>query len=272
MTMTEHTTTTDRIETADTPRAHARSRASGAHDRVPAEGRGRTPTTARAGFTMIEVMLAISVLALLMAMAWGSYNTASRNQQRMADINARLHGVEQAMNRMVRELSMAYMTTHGQEESQQEIRYKTGFLGEDDRIDFTTLSNVRMFRDDKVSDQVEISYYVKRVRNDDGDLVPSLVRREDAPVDDEFDEGGIVMTMLEDVKEFEVEYWDDEKADVAAGADGWVEDWDTEDGEYENRLPSRVRITVVIQDPANRNEDMTLVTQAEIHMTKAIGF
>lgn len=227
---------------------------------------------ARRGFTMIEVMLSVAVLSLLMAIAWGSYQTTAMTQQRVTDINARLHGAEQAMNRMVRELSMAFMTSHGQEETQSEIRYKTGFYGKDDRVDFTSLGHVRMFRDDKVGDQAEISYYVKRVTNDDGETVDALVRREDAPIDDDFQGGGIVMTLLEGVKRFELEYWDDDKADVAAGADGWVSDWDSEKSEFEGRLPSRVRITVVIEDPTDPRRDMILTTQAEIHMTKSLDF
>lgn len=220
---------------------------------------------------MIEIILSISILALIMAVAWGSYSSATTNQQRMQDINGRLHGVEQAMNRMVRELSMAFITSHGSEETQVEIRYKTGFYGEDDRIDFTSMGYRRMFRDDKVGDQSEISYYIKRVRNDSGDLVPSLVRREDAPIDDDPQRGGTIMTLLEDVESFELQYWDDSKADVSVGSDGWVDEWDSESGEQEKRLPSRVKITIEIPNPRGRGKS-TFTTQAEIHMVESIDF
>jgi len=227
--------------------------------------------SSRSGFTLIEIILSISILALMMAVAWGSYASATSSQQRMQDINGRLHGVEQAMNRMVRELSMAFITSHGSEETQLEIRYKTGFYGENDRIDFTSMGYVRMFRDDKVGDQSEISYYVKRVRNDAGDLVPSLVRREDAPIDDDPQKGGTIMTLLENVESFRLEYWDDQKAGVSVGSDGWVDEWDSESADQAKRLPSRVKITIEIPNPRGSGNS-TFTTQAEIHMIQSIDF
>ncbi len=220
----------------------------------------------------MEVMLSISILALMMAVSWGTYSSAATNQQRMQDINGRMHGVEQAMNRMIRELSMAFMTPHGQEETQLEIRYKTGFWGDDDRIDFTSLSYVRMFRDDKVGDQSEISYYIKRIKNDRGESVRSLVRREDAPIDDDPQKGGTVMVLLEDIETFELEYWDDERADMSVGNDAWVSDWDTENADTFGRLPGRVKITIEIPNPSGGRGTLTFTTQAQIHLTPALDF
>ncbi len=226
----------------------------------------------RGGFTLLEVMLAVSILALIMAVAWGTYATATTQQRRMQDINVRLHGVQQAMVRMVRELSMAFVTPHGQEESQLDIRYRTGFVGKSNRVDFTSLAHMRMFRDDKVGDQSEISYFVAQMRNDEGDMVRSLVRREQAPIDDDFQKGGTVITLLEGVESFSLSYWDDAKADVSVGSDGWIDDWDTEKSDFEWRLPSRVRIEIEIADPMGGRGKMKFSTQAEIHLTEALDF
>ena len=111
----------------------------------------------RSGMTLIEIMIVLTLLVAVMAFSWGSYGVAINAQERMQDINERLHGVEQAVNRMVRDISTAFITTHGDDESQTEIRYKTGFLGDDERIDFTSMGYVRMFRDEKVGDQSEMS-------------------------------------------------------------------------------------------------------------------
>ena len=64
----------------------------------------------RRGMTLIEVMLAVGILAAVMAAGWGSYIAATTNQQRMQEINDRLHGDEQAVNRIVREKSTAFIT------------------------------------------------------------------------------------------------------------------------------------------------------------------
>ena len=119
------------------------------------------PKFHRAGMTLIEIMIAVALLTGVMAMGWGSYSVAVSHQQRMQDINERLHGVEQAVNRIVRDMSTAFITKHGDDETQTEIRYKTGFVGDEKRVDFTSMGYVRMFRDEKVGDQSEISYYVQ---------------------------------------------------------------------------------------------------------------
>lgn len=224
------------------------------------------------GMTLIEVMVAVAILAGIMATAWGSYRSATDQQQRMQEINERLHAVEQAVNRIVRDMSTAFMTVHGDDESQTEIRYETGFLGDRDRVDFTSMGYVRMFRNEKVGDQSEISYFLKDMRNDDGELSTYLVRREQAPINDDFTRGGTILPLLENVRGFRLQYWDDSKAEISVGEDGWLDEWDTEKTDYKNRLPSRVKIEIEIDDPLATDEIMLISTQAQIHLTQALDF
>ncbi len=233
----------------------------------------RTPKNQlRMGMTLIEVMITVSLLAVVMALAWGSYSVAVSHQQRIQDINERLHGVEQAVNRIVRDMSTAFMTKHGDDESQTEVRYMTGFLGGRERVDFTSMGYVRMFRNEKVGDQSEISYFIRDMRNDDGDLETYLVRREQAPINDDFTRGGTILPLLDHVLSFKLQYWDDEKADMSVGSDGWVDSWDTEHSDYEGRLPSRVKIEIEIEDPLGSDKPMLISTQAQIHLTSALDF
>ena len=226
----------------------------------------------RQGMTLIEIMIVVGLLAGVMAMGWGSYAVAVNHQQRMQDINTRLHGVEQAVNRIVRDMSTAFITKHGDDETQTEIRYKTGFLGVSERVDFTSMGYVRMFRDEKVGDQSEISYYIRDMRDEEGNLVPHLVRREQAPINDDFTRGGTILPLLDNVLSFKLQYWDDSKADLAVKSDGWVDSWDTEHSDYKDRLPSRVRIEIEIDDPMIEGETMLITTQAQIHLTSALDF
>ena len=226
----------------------------------------------RSGMTLIEVMIAVALLVGVMGISWYSYYSVTESHQRMQEINERLHGAEQAVNRIVRDMSTAFMTKHGLDDTQTEVRYQTGFLGKDDRVDFTSMGYVRMFRNEKVGDQSEISYYTRKMRNDDGDLVNYLVRREQAPINDDFTKGGTILPLLDHVISFRLEYWDDARADMSFGSDGWIDMWDTEDSEYENRLPSRVRIEIEIEDPYGSDKPMLISTQAQIHLTDALDF
>lgn len=228
---------------------------------------------ARSGFTLIELMVSITVLVTIMAVAWGSYSTVLSRQEQAQQETDRIHAVEQTMRRMIRELSMSFVTPHDEDAEGQmfEVRYRTVFQGERDEIHFTTLSHQRMFRDDKVGDQAEVSYRVASVTNLEGRSVRAIIRRMDAPIDEQPDEGGVEMVMLEDIKSFELEYWDDEKAASAAGSDAWVNDWDYTKTDYLNRLPSRIRVKLEIEHPNDPTRTLTFSTQAEIHLTKPIG-
>ena len=227
---------------------------------------------ARTGMTLIEIMIVVSLLAGVMAISWGSFSVAADSQERMQEINERLHGVEQAVNKMVRDISTAFITKHGDDESQTEIRYKTGFLGDEKRLDFTSMGYVRMFRNEKVGDQSEISYFIKEMKNEEGEEATYLVRREQAPINDDFTRGGTILPLLDHVLSFRLQYWDDEKADLAVGNDGWVDSWDTEHSDYKGRLPSRIKIELEIDDPLGGEEPMLISTQAQIHLTKALEF
>ena len=222
--------------------------------------------------TLIEVMIAVALLTLVMAFAWGGYSVSIRQQQRMQDINERLHGVEQAINRIIRDLATAFITAHGTDEAQMKIRYQTKFLGTENRIDFTSMGNIRMYKDEKVGDQAEISYYTARISNDTGELVNTLIRRQQAPINDDFTKGGTILPLLENIREFNLAYWDDAKAEIAVGSDGWIKEWDTEHSEYKDRLPSRVKIEVLIDDPLGGSEPVLFSTQAEIHLTNRLNF
>lgn len=224
------------------------------------------------GMTLIEIMIAVAILAAIMGIGWGSYATATSHQQRMQEINERLHGVEQAVNRIVRDMSTAFITAHGNDDSQTEIRYQTGFLGDNKRVDFTSMGYVRMFRNEKVGDQSEISYFIKDLRNEDGELETYLVRREQAPINDDFTRGGTILPLLDHVLSFNLQYWDDSKAEKTLGDDGWIDEWDTEKTEYSNRLPSRVKIEIEIEDPLGSNTPMLISTQAQIHLTDVLDF
>ena len=82
------------------------------------------------------------------------------------------------------------------------------------------------------------------------------MRREQANLDDDFEEGGRVLTLLPDVKSLEFKYWDSQKED-------WAEKWDAAGGEL-NRLPTRVRIEVVAVMDDGREQ--TFVTQSKLWM------
>lgn len=219
-------------------------------------------------FTLIEVMLAMALLATMVGLTWGTVAQSFRLRQASLERFDRFRGVQTALDRMSREISMAFVTNVGQvaTNDQREITYRTIFEGSDDELTFTSLAHVRTRVGEVASEQCEISYRLENQRGEDGEMHQNLVRRQDAPIDENPDEGGVNYVLLYDVEEIRFEYWD---AETEIGGDAWTRSWDAIE-EQDGRLPERVRMTIEVKHPTRRNETLTFVTQTQLELTKPL--
>ncbi len=217
------------------------------------------------GMTLIEVMIAMTIFAAVGALVYGGFAQTSRAKTKLETQLNRYHELSSAMERMVRELSMAYVSMHYNPlSSLQSMR--TAFVGKDsgfgDRVDFTSVSHTRIYRDAKESDQNEISYFLTDHPRGDGKV---LARRMQARIDAKPQEGGRVEIMLEDVLGFELEYLDPVNWE-------WQTSWDTMSGTGQvNRLPAQVRIKLTIPGIANPRQREVFGTRAILPMTWAFN-
>ncbi|MFB6373146.1 MAG: type II secretion system protein J, partial [Bradymonadaceae bacterium] len=196
---------------------------------------GELPEPMPAGFTMIEVMVSVAILSGLTAIVWVTINNMFRSRDFVKKRIDRYQIVRVALDRMSSEIASAYVASsaHGAEarfENKQSPKSKKeasdqnakarrqpvefGMKGEEDRIDFTSFAHLRTVEDDRTSHHAEIGYQIKSVRNDQGELVDTLVRREDTTIDDDITQGGKVYTLIPNVKDIEIEYWDPGKVDL----------------------------------------------------------
>jgi general secretion pathway protein J len=194
------------------------------------------------GMTMIEVMVAIAILAMVAALIHGVIESLSRGKKGEEMRADRAHQGREAMQRMVRDLSAAYLSTHFPS-NQALMTQRTAFVGRSsisfDRLDFTAFAHLRTDRDSHESDQAEVGYFAARDPN-----VPDkmdLVRREQTPIDLDPLKGGIVNVVAEDIDQFDVHYLDPQTGQ-------WVETWDSMQVTGQpNRLPLEVKITLVLK-------------------------
>jgi len=220
----------------------------------------------RRGFTLLEIILAVSVLALVGTMIYGGFSQTALNKARIEEDVEQSRVVHMALERMVRELSMAFVSTHVNPSPDLRV-VETAFIGKDngrdDRIDFTSFSHRRLYRDARESDQNEISYFVTE-HPDDPD-VQVLARREQNRIDDDPRRGGKSQILVENVEEFNLEYFDPLLSDC-------VQTWDTEDVLAQpNRLPTQVRILLAVTDPRRRGKVQTFGTRVMIPLTYALN-
>jgi type II secretion system protein J len=220
------------------------------------------------GFTLIEIMLALAILATLMALTWGTVSSSFRFRRATLDKFDRYRTVQQAMDRMSREISMAFVTNIGlvATNDRGDVNYVTGFFGENDTLSFTSLAHVRTRTDEAASEQCEISYRLETQRGMDGEMHQNLVHREDSTIDDEPEEGGVLYPMLRDVVRVRFEYWDPTR-EIAGEA--WIDSWDAVN-DHEGQLPSRVRITLEVIDPLIEQRTLEFSTQTEIFLQDPI--
>lgn len=266
--------------------------------------------------TLIEVMVATGIWALLGTLVAGIMFSTIETQQRVLDLQERFHAGRVALDRLRKELTMAFVSLHQAEDK----RTRTIFIGEANRILFDSAANEPLTRNARQSDQLEVEYRVDRVKNDDGVDVQALVRKVKFHIDDRPGSGGREEMLVEGVKDLRLSYFDKYR-------ERWTDDWDVEiDDAVEMRarlkevqaarenvegardtagesgivdavategvasaadkvideaqaelmdglfLPSRVKVTLVLEDPEDPSIEHVMETQVEITMIEPLWY
>jgi general secretion pathway protein J len=196
--------------------------------------------------TLLEVMVSLAILSLIAVLIHGVIDSLSRGRKAEGQRADRAHAGREAMGRIIRDLSAAYLSQHVPSVQALQTN-RTAFVGRSsttfDRIDFTAFAHFRTDRDAHESDQAEVGYFA--VKDPDVPDKMDLVRREQTPIDYEPLKGGIVNVVAEDIESFDVRYLDPMTSQ-------WVETWDSMQVTGQpNRLPLEVKITLVLKGVAN---------------------
>jgi len=216
----------------------------------------------RKGFTLMEVMIASFILAIVSAMLWSGFSQTSKTIKAVINDQSKYHELRTALNIIIRDLSSAYLSKNINPVN---ITRKIVFRGEDtppiDRLHFVSFTHIRRIKDSHEGDMAEISYFDMPDR-EDPDII-NLMRREDPYIDDDPERGGRAIPIVRDIKEFDVTYYDETM-------DQWLDSWDTEEVTAQpNRLPRQVRIVLVAYD--QKGNEITLTTQIPIFINQPIG-
>jgi general secretion pathway protein J len=200
-------------------------------------------TRARArGLTLLEVLVSVSLLALVGSLIYGAFDGMARARTSLSRLDERYHQGRGAIARMSRELQSAFLSLHQPAVASQAVR-TTIFLGtsqgSSDRVDFNSFSHRRLGTNLHESDQNELSYFIARDPDHSDKL--DLVRREAKDLDVDPAHGGVVNVLAEDIESFDLTYLDPMTGE-------WVETWDTSQpaGQF-NRLPLEVHIRLVLK-------------------------
>jgi general secretion pathway protein J len=206
------------------------------------------------GVTLIEILVAMSVFALLGVVVYGSLSGSLIAQQNVEAVQGRTREVRVALLRITRELQSAFIVKNTNQVTTEPLRSQTIFESKPDgsytQLNFTSFAHQRTQADINESDQTEIGYLVRKAKDGPG---MQLVRRESKRIDSKPDKGGVYTPVVNDVTEFEVEFYDFEKEE-------WVKEWDTANATGQlDRLPPFVRVKLTIKEGDDEKSFSTIV-------------
>lgn len=205
------------------------------------------------GFSLFEVMIAVAILGFIGMLTFGTFSRAMDGKERAEEITGYYHSVRQSMLRMSREIENTFITMHHDcEDARTRSVFATQNSSGGTRLDFTAFTHYKVRADANEDDQEEIGYYIGP--NPDDKKYTALIRRSDARIDAKPTEGGVEQILAPRVTKLDFEFYDQK-------ADRWVDEWDTRNMDYRDRLPMFVSIKATFINPQQKEETFTVKTR-----------
>jgi type II secretion system protein J len=218
-------------------------------------------TFKKSGFTLIEVMIAVTILAGMALAMFGASSQILNSKDLVEERDERNHSVSFALTRMAEDFSSAYIIKSA-DMLGTKFEGEVAFKGKEDRVDFVNFNHLRFIQDAKEADSMEVGYYLAP-DPDDPDL-RILMRRESTVVDKDTGSGGQSFAMLEGVKTLRFQY-------LPADSDEFKAVWDTTSVEAGNKMPRAVKIFLEVRMP-EEEEVRTFTTLAPIQLRDPVVF
>lgn len=216
------------------------------------------------GFTLIEVMVAVSILAIVTVLTWASFKQTFSTKSAIEAQAGRYRTVRLALERMAHELSMVYVS---QNEDTSQPERRTRLVGKHhsdiDEVLFSYFGHQRLYQDANEADTALVYYYAGHDRDDS--RKQNLMRRETRRLSyDKIDEQpGEADIVCDDVIKLKLDYWD--QRDKV-----WRDEWVTTslDGQPD-RLPTKIRITLTVHD--ERGKEVPFQTEVRVAMQEPLN-
>ncbi len=210
----------------------------------------------KAGFTLVEILVASTIGAFISMIAVGTLKTViNGNEMAEKNINAAAE-VRFAVNIIARDLINIYRTDNFEEtgflgtvENLAEAEYSTSYLV------FNTLNRAKARIYEPEGDIYEVEYYMEP--DEEGTL--SLMRRMWPNPNEVFEPGGILTTIAENIEFFDISYYDGE-------AEEWYPEW-TEDMEV-TALPDLVEVSVATRPMGLGNQ---IIETFLVNLTRSVS-
>jgi len=190
------------------------------------------------GFTLIEVLLAMTILAVMMTVIYTSFSTAGRNVKQAETIRDQTDLARTLISRISDDIANAYVNRNMNSSARitifdgQKEEVETG--GEKIRHDTITLTTLTNWRkpDSKEMELWEVGYFFKEKPDGSG---YTLFRREKRELNKDVPalEGGVEYEITDHAQSLQLRYYD---------GSNWTDAWD----KSLNKVPTAVEIALTV--------------------------
>ncbi|MBN1625098.1 MAG: prepilin-type N-terminal cleavage/methylation domain-containing protein [Deltaproteobacteria bacterium] len=214
------------------------------------------------GFTLLEILIAISLFAALTAMLYPAYIGTFHNMD-ITESHASVYRMARiAIDRISEDLACACIPGTD-EDGDSDLTYSHAFLGTDselygrnaDSLEFISEEHLP-FNDAISAGRGRIKYYIKEHEDEDGFI---LYRSDNLELGNksEYEETGELI-LCKDVNSLNYTYWDEDGEDS--------DYWDSSSGSSKGKLPSMVTVELEFRNEFDPELPIKFITSISIPM------
>lgn len=200
------------------------------------------------GFTLVEVVIAVSILATLTVLIATSSSRALRSKKKIQAELSDVSSLRDTMKVIRADIQQIYNHYDYEKEILDQVSKvkkqnaaagqnpnaptsvlparenkredpRTQFFGDETKISFVTMNQARLMASEQQADFVEVGYEVRACKSLSKDKTTQcLFRRVQSILDNDIEKGGTETVILENVKEFNLRY-------LVEGKEDWVKEW-----------------------------------------------
>jgi type II secretion system protein J len=198
------------------------------------------------GFTLLEILVSITVIGLIMGIVYGAYSSNVEAIQMARQGGQVFQTARIVLDMMRSDLESAFLV-----KPKGKQKCTLGMICEDrdlggrpaDRIDFTTLTHRTETEEEAPTDLCEVGYYLLEDQERGGQV---LYRRDQILVDEDLTGGGRLEALTKGVTALDITLTD------RLGNE--CESWNSLEEEHRGELPALIRVRLTLLDPFGSEE------------------
>jgi general secretion pathway protein J len=215
------------------------------------------------GFTLIEIMLALALMAFLTSLLWGTFAQTVKVKKRIEQSQDRTHTVRVALMRMSREIEMAFVSFEASGTQERRTMFSGVSHTDFDELRFSWFGHQRMRADAPEGDTALVSYFTQN--DPDDSRSTNLMRRETRRLEAKDVKliPGETYLLCPGISRLKFAYYDYRQKD-------WREEWDTTKADGQTYLPTQVKISLTVFD--ERGVPITFTSIARLHTLERVDY